>query len=57
MNALLKYSGLLLQLIGVALLLIPKAMGNISNGYLVSGGTLIVLGIIVYVIINRVVKK
>lgn len=57
MKALVKYSGLVLQLIGVALLLIPKAMGSLNNGFLVAGGALIALGIIVYVILNRVVKE
>ena len=57
MKALVKYSGLILQLIGVALLLIPKVMGTLNNTFLIAGGALIALGIIVYVILNRVVKE
>ena len=57
MKALLKYSGLIIQLIGVILLLVPKFMGTTSNITLGIGGFFIVLGIIVYVIINKVTKE
>ncbi len=57
MKILLKYSGLILQLIGVALLLIPKMMGKLNNGTLAAGGICIALGIIVYIIISKFEKK
>lgn len=58
MKALLKYSGVIIQLIGVILLLLPKLMGNPANNLMLSlGGALIVLGVIAYVIINKVVKE
>lgn len=58
MKALLKYSGVIIQLIGVILLLIPKLMGNPANNVmLMAGGACIVLGVIIYVVINRRVKE
>lgn len=57
MKALLKYSGLIIQLIGVVILLVPKFMGTTSNVTLVIGGACIVLGVIAYVVINRIVKE
>lgn len=56
MKALLKYSGVIIQLIGVILLLVPKFMGTTSNVTLVAGGSCIALGVIVYVVINRIAK-
>lgn len=58
MKALIKYSGVIIQIIGVLLLLVPKIMGKASNNVtLVIGGALIVLGIIAYVVINKMVKE
>ncbi|MDA3854563.1 MAG: hypothetical protein PF444_10050 [Bacteroidales bacterium] len=58
MKALIKYSGVIIQLIGVALLLVPKVMGKAPNNVtLVLGGSLITLGVIAYIVINRMVKQ
>jgi len=57
MKALLKYSGIIIQLIGVLLLLVPKFMGTTTNVTLIAGGVCIALGVIAYVVINRVVKE
>lgn len=57
MKTLLKYSGPILQLIGVALLLVPKFMKTTTNLTLGLGGACIALGIVVYVLINRTIKE
>ena len=57
MKALLKYSGIIIQLIGVILLLVPKFMGTTTNITLVFGGSFIALGVIAYVITNKLIKE
>lgn len=56
MNTLLKYSGLIIELIGVALLLVPKFMKTTSNLTLSVGGLCIIVGVIVHVIMNKRIK-
>ncbi len=53
MKASLKYIGLIIQLVGVAILLIPKFMGTISNQTLLIGGVCIVLGLGIYIVVNN----
>ena len=55
MNGLVKSIGLIIQLIGVALLIVPKIMETISNMTLLAGGICLVIGIIAHVLINKYV--
>lgn len=57
MNAFLKYIGLIIELVGVALLLIPKLMSTTSNVTLAAGGACIVVGIVTYIILNNIIKE
>lgn len=56
MNTLLKYTGLIIELIGVALLIIPKLMETTSNVTLAAGGLCMIIGVIVHIILNRMIK-
>jgi hypothetical protein len=56
MKAFKKYIGVIIELIGVAFLIIPKLMESTTNGTLVVGGTGIVVGVITYVITNKKAK-
>jgi hypothetical protein len=53
MDNLIKYSGLILEIIGVLFLLIPKLLGATSNGTLIAGGACLVVGILSHIIINK----
>lgn len=55
MKALLKYLGVIIELIGVAFLIIPKIMQTTSNATLIAGGSCLVAGIITFIIINKFV--
>lgn len=56
MNGFLKYLGLIIELIGVILLLLPKFIDAKSNPFLIAGGTCMVIGVIAYVVINKLLK-
>ncbi len=56
MNGLIKNIGLIIELIGVALLIIPKVMESTTNTTLIAGGSCLVLGVIAHVVINKFVK-
>lgn len=56
MKTLLKYSGIILQIIGVAILLIPKITHSATNTTLLIGGIFIALGIIAFIITNKYIK-
>ncbi len=53
MNSLLKYLGVIVLLIGVAVLAIPTITGGLSNTILLLGLGLIVLGYIGHIILNK----
>jgi len=56
MNGFLKYLGLIIELIGVILILLPKFIDVTVNPFLIAGGVCMVVGVILYVIINRHLK-
>ena len=49
----LKYLGVLILLIGVAVLVIPTFMGNPSNTYLLAGMAIIIIGFLGHIVLNR----
>jgi len=53
MNTFLKYSGIFIQLIGVSFLAIPYLGGFQNNTTLLVGWLLVVLGFILYIVINK----
>ncbi len=57
MKALLKYIGVIIELIGVVFLIVPKLNHTTSNTTLVVGGALLVIGVLTYVIINKIVTE
>ena len=57
MNTFLKYIGLIIEIVGVAFLLIPKVMSATSNLTLAVGGICIVIGIITHIILNKIIKE
>lgn len=57
MNVLLKYLGVFVLLIGVAILAIPTFLGGLSNSILAVGLTLIVLGYLGHIVLNKKVQN
>lgn len=53
MNELIKYLGIILILIGTAVLAVPQFMGAMTNTILLVGLFTIAIGIIVHIVINR----
>ncbi len=53
MKGLIKNIGILIQLVGVALLIVPKIMETTSNTTLMAGGACLVVGIIAHMLINK----
>ncbi|GAE15621.1 hypothetical protein IX307_001859 [Bacteroides pyogenes] len=54
MKGLLKNLGLILILIGVAILLICSLTGNVNNNSILGGSmVLVILGLISYIVINK----
>jgi len=49
----LKYLGVLILLIGVAVLIVPTMMGNPSNTYLAVGLAIIIIGFLGHIALNR----
>jgi hypothetical protein len=56
MNNLLKYLGVFILLIGVAILAIPNFTGGINNTILLSGLGIIILGYLTHIFLNRRVE-
>ncbi|MDR1456100.1 MAG: hypothetical protein LBJ01_10650 [Tannerella sp.] len=54
MNAVLKYVGVFIQLAGVAVLAIPTIGGQVTNTHLAVGLSLIVVGYLVYIVLNKI---
>jgi len=48
-----KYSGIVVLLIGVLVISVPLLLGLSNNPILASGLSLVVLGIIIYIVVNR----
>lgn len=54
MKSLLKYLGVILVIIGAAILIACFATGNVNNNGILGGSmVLIVLGLIAYIVINK----
>ncbi|CAK7053688.1 MAG: hypothetical protein PARBA_01901 [Parabacteroides sp.] len=53
MNELLKNLGVIILLIGVIILAVPALNGGISNGILLAGLGVIILGYISHIVINK----
>ena len=53
MNVLMKYLGVFVLLIGVAILAIPAITGGITNGALVAGLVVIVIGYLGHIFLNK----
>ena len=49
----LKYLGVLILLIGVAVLLVPTLIGSSSNSFLMAGLGLIILGFLGHIFLNK----
>jgi hypothetical protein len=49
----LKYLGVLILLIGVAVLVVPTLIGIPSNTYLMAGLTIIIVGFLGHIILNK----
>jgi hypothetical protein len=53
MNTLLKYLGVFVLLIGVAILAVPTITGNLSNATLFTGLVVIVIGYLGHIFLNK----
>ncbi len=53
MNSLMKYLGVVILLVGVAILAIPTITGGLSNGILIAGLAVIILGYIAHILLNK----
>ncbi|MDH6304515.1 uncharacterized membrane protein HdeD (DUF308 family) [Parabacteroides sp. PF5-5] len=56
MNSLLKYLGVFILLIGVAVLAVPTITGALSNAMLIAGLALIVVGYLAHIFLNKKVE-
>lgn len=55
MNSFLKNLGLILVVLGAIVLVVSFATGNVNyNGPLITGMSLIIVGIIAYIVLNKV---
>lgn len=57
MKELLKYLGVIIAIIGVAILAIPQFMGTTTNTTLMSGLVVIILGIVSFILINKRIQE
>lgn len=57
MGALLKYLGVVILLIGVAILAIPTLTGGLSNTILAIGIVVIILGYIGHIFLNKRIEE
>ncbi|MDH6357670.1 uncharacterized membrane protein HdeD (DUF308 family) [Parabacteroides sp. PF5-9] len=53
MNTLLKYLGVLILLIGVVILAVPFLTGGMSNTILIAGISLIIIGYLGHIFLNK----
>ena len=53
MKQLIKYLGVIVLLVGVAILAIPTAQGSLNNGILTAGLVTIVIGYLGHIFINK----
>ena len=56
MNELLKQSGLIIIFLGVLLLIVPMAMGKVSNSLLLWSMITILTGLVAYILVNHFVE-
>jgi len=52
----LKYLGVLVLLIGVAVLIVPTMIGKPSNTYLLAGMAIILVGFLGHIILNKKIE-
>ncbi|MGL4333361.1 MAG: hypothetical protein ACRCZQ_08735 [Bacteroidales bacterium] len=57
MKELLKYLGVIIAIIGVAILAIPQFMGITTNATLMTGLVVIILGIVSFILINKRIQE
>lgn len=57
MKELLKYLGVIIAIIGVAILAIPQFMGTTTNATLMTGLVVIILGILSFILINKRIQE
>lgn len=57
MKELLKYLGVIIAIIGVAILAIPQFMGTTTNATLMTGLVVIILGIVSFILINKGIQE
>jgi hypothetical protein len=53
MNNLFRYLGVIILLIGVAILAIPAFLNSVTNVILLFGGGIIILGYVTHIALNR----
>lgn len=53
MNELTKYLGVIITILGVAVISIPQFMGASTNGTLVGGFLLVAAGIVAHIVVNK----
>ncbi|MDR1645642.1 MAG: hypothetical protein LBS05_07470 [Tannerellaceae bacterium] len=53
MNNLFKYLGVIILLIGVAILAVPAFTNGVNNTILLSGGGVIVIGYVAHIVLNK----
>lgn len=57
MKGLIKYSGLLLVLIGAIVLMVCAFTGNVNNNAVLGISTaLVILGLVVYIVVNKYIQ-
>lgn len=52
-----KYLGVIIAIIGVAILAIPQFMGTTTNATLMTGLVVIILGIFSFILINKRIEE
>ncbi|MGL4805241.1 MAG: hypothetical protein ACRC26_02725 [Bacteroidales bacterium] len=57
MNELMKYLGVIIVIIGVAILAIPQFLGSTTNTTLATGLVVIIVGIISYILLNKRIQE
>ncbi|MGL4992939.1 MAG: hypothetical protein ACRC6R_02205 [Bacteroidales bacterium] len=53
MNELMKYIGVIITIIGVAILAVPQFMGSTTNTTLLAGLVTVILGIVAHIVVNK----
>ncbi|MGL5787339.1 MAG: hypothetical protein ACRCX4_11050 [Bacteroidales bacterium] len=57
MKELMKYLGVIITIIGVAILAIPQFTGTTTNGTLATGLVVIIFGIFSFILINKRIEE